>query len=46
MIRQESIVTSLLGAALGLAIGTLLAAVTAGSLADYGIAFASPSARS
>jgi putative ABC transport system permease protein len=42
MIRQESIVTSLLGTALGLSIGSALAAVTSVSLADYGTTFAVP----
>lgn len=42
MIRQESIVTSLLGTTLGLAIGAALAAVTSIALADYGIALAIP----
>jgi len=42
MFRHESVVTSLLGATLGLAIGTALVAVTSIALADYGIAFALP----
>ncbi|MDQ3857762.1 MAG: hypothetical protein M3327_04830 [Actinomycetota bacterium] len=42
MIRHESIVTSLLGATVGLAIGAALAAVTSIALADYGVAFPIP----
>jgi putative ABC transport system permease protein len=42
MIRHESIVTALIGAALGIAVGIFLAALTSLALSDYGIVFAIP----
>jgi putative ABC transport system permease protein len=42
MIRYESIVTSLMGAALGIAVGTFLAALITHALSSQGIAFAFP----
>jgi putative ABC transport system permease protein len=42
MIRHESIVTALIGAALGIGVGMFLAAVTTLALSKYGIVFAVP----
>ena len=42
MIRHESIMTSLLGAALGLPTGIALAALATGSLRDYGVSLELP----
>jgi len=42
MIRYESIVTSLMGAALGIAVGTFLAALVTHALSSQGIAFSFP----
>jgi putative ABC transport system permease protein len=42
MIRHESIVTALIGAALGIAVGMFLAALTSLALSKYGIVFAVP----
>jgi putative ABC transport system permease protein len=42
MIRHESIVTALIGAALGIAVGTFLAALVTQALSDQGIVFAVP----
>jgi putative ABC transport system permease protein len=42
MIRHESIVTALIGATLGIAVGMFLAAITTFALSDYGIVFAVP----
>jgi putative ABC transport system permease protein len=42
MVRQESIMTSLLGAALGLPVGVALAALAIGSLAKYGVSMSLP----
>jgi len=42
MIRYESIVTSLMGAALGIAVGTFLAVLVTHALSSQGIAFAFP----
>ena len=42
MIRHESIITALLGAALGIVAGVLLAALVSQALADEGAAFAVP----
>ena len=42
MIRYESIVTSLMGAALGIAVGTFLAALVTHALSSQGIAFGFP----
>jgi putative ABC transport system permease protein len=42
MIRYESIVTSLMGAALGIAVGTFLAVLVIHALSDQGIAFSFP----
>jgi putative ABC transport system permease protein len=42
MVRQESIMTSLLGAALGLPAGIALAALAIGSLAKYGVSMSLP----
>jgi putative ABC transport system permease protein len=42
MIRHESIVTALIGAALGIGVGTFLAAVATRALADYGMVFSVP----
>jgi putative ABC transport system permease protein len=42
MIRHESIVTALIGAALGIAVGIFLAGLTSLALSDYGIVFAIP----
>ena len=42
MIRQESIVTALLGATLGIAVGIFLAALVARALAEEGFAFVIP----
>ena len=42
MIRHESIVTALIGAALGIGVGMFLAAVTTVALSDYGVVFAVP----
>ena len=42
MIRHESIVTALIGAALGIGVGMFLAAITSLALSDYGVVFAVP----
>jgi putative ABC transport system permease protein len=42
MIRQESIVTALIGATLGIVVGLFLAAMTTAAVAQYGIVFAVP----
>jgi putative ABC transport system permease protein len=42
MIRYESIVTSLMGAALGIAVGTFLAALVIQALSDEGLVFSFP----
>jgi putative ABC transport system permease protein len=42
MIRHESIVTALIGAALGMAIGIFLAGLTSLALSGYGVVFAIP----
>jgi putative ABC transport system permease protein len=42
MIRHESIVTALIGAALGIGVGIFLAGLTTLALSDYGVAFAVP----
>jgi putative ABC transport system permease protein len=42
MIRYESIVTALIGAALGIGVGIFLAALATRALSDYGIVFAVP----
>jgi putative ABC transport system permease protein len=42
MIRHESIVTALIGAALGIGVGMFLAVVTTLALSDYGVVFAVP----
>jgi putative ABC transport system permease protein len=42
MIRHESIVTALIGGALGIAVGFFLAILTTQALADEGIGFAVP----
>jgi putative ABC transport system permease protein len=42
MIRHESIVTALIGAALGIAVGVFLAGLTTIALSDYGVVFALP----
>jgi len=42
MIRHESIVTALIGAALGIAVGLFLAALVAQALSEEGIVFAVP----
>ena len=42
MIRQESIITSLIGAILGIAVGTVLAALVTRAFANDGVAFSIP----
>jgi putative ABC transport system permease protein len=42
MIRHESIVTALIGAALGIGVGMFLAVITSLALSDYGVVFAVP----
>jgi putative ABC transport system permease protein len=42
MVRHESVVTALIGAALGLPLGILLAAAVSHSLSQYGVAFSLP----
>jgi putative ABC transport system permease protein len=42
MIRHESIVTALIGAALGMGVGIFLAGLTTLALSDYGVVFAIP----
>ena len=42
MIRHESIVTALIGATLGMAIGIFLAGLTSAALSKYGLVFALP----
>jgi putative ABC transport system permease protein len=42
MIRHESIVTALIGAALGIGVGIFLAGLTTLALSDYGVVFALP----
>jgi putative ABC transport system permease protein len=42
MIRHESIVTALIGAALGMGVGIFLAGLTTLALSDYGVVFALP----
>ncbi len=43
MVRGESVVTALIGAALGLPLGVALAAVVTASLSDYGVELSIPS---
>jgi putative ABC transport system permease protein len=42
MVRHESIVTALIGAALGMAVGIFLAWLTTLALSDYGVVFVMP----
>ncbi len=42
MIRHESVVTALIGATLGIAVGMFLAVITTTALSQYGIVFAVP----
>ncbi len=42
MIRQESVITALIGAALGLPLGVGLAALVTQSLSEYGVSFSVP----
>jgi putative ABC transport system permease protein len=42
MIRHESIITALIGAALGLPLGILVAALMTGALSDYGVTLSLP----
>jgi putative ABC transport system permease protein len=42
MIRQESVVTALIGATLGIAVGMFLAVITTTALSQYGVVFAVP----
>jgi ABC-type antimicrobial peptide transport system permease subunit len=42
MVRHESIVTALIGAALGIGVGIFLAGLTTLALSDYGVVFALP----
>ncbi len=42
MIRHESVVTALIGAALGIAVGMFLAVITTAALSQYGIVLAVP----
>jgi putative ABC transport system permease protein len=42
MVRHESIVTALIGAALGIGVGIFLAGLTTLALSDYGVVFAIP----
>ncbi len=42
MVRHESIVTALIGAALGMAVGIFLAGLTSTALSKYGLVFALP----
>jgi putative ABC transport system permease protein len=42
MVRHESIVTALIGAALGMAVGIFLAALTSTAFSKYGLVFALP----
>ena len=42
MIRQESVITALIGAALGLPLGLFLAAIVTRGLSDQGIGFHLP----
>jgi putative ABC transport system permease protein len=42
MVRQESVITALIGAALGLPLGVFLAGVVIRGLSDYGISFRLP----
>jgi putative ABC transport system permease protein len=44
MVRQESVITALIGAAVGLPLGTFLAALVSNALADEGSASRSPGA--
>jgi putative ABC transport system permease protein len=44
MIRHEAILTSLIGAGIGLPLGVALGALTVRSLSDYGVEFALPTA--
>jgi putative ABC transport system permease protein len=44
MIRHESVVTALIGAALGMPLGIFLAALVTTALADEGVVFALPAA--
>ena len=46
MIRHESVITALIGAALGLPLGIVLAALVTRGLSDQGIGFAPPLGRS
>jgi putative ABC transport system permease protein len=42
MVRHESVVTALIGATLGMAVGIFLAALTSTALSKYGVVFALP----
>jgi putative ABC transport system permease protein len=42
MVRHESIVTALIGAALGIAVGLFLAGIVTRALSEYGVVFALP----
>jgi putative ABC transport system permease protein len=42
MVRHESIVTALIGATLGMAVGIFLAGLTSAALSKYGLVFALP----
>jgi putative ABC transport system permease protein len=42
MIRHEAVVTALIGATLGMAVGVFLAALTSTALSNYGLVFALP----
>ena len=42
MVRQESVITALIGAAVGLPLGMFLAALVSNALADEGIGFQVP----
>jgi putative ABC transport system permease protein len=42
MVRHESIVTALIGATLGMAVGIFLAGLTSAALSNYGLVFALP----
>jgi putative ABC transport system permease protein len=42
MIRHESVITALIGAALGLPLGVLLAALVSQALSDQGLSFSLP----
>jgi putative ABC transport system permease protein len=44
MVRHESVITALIGAALGLPLGLLLAAAVIRQLSDYGVTYQVPAA--